>query len=78
MCRRALFLARPHQARRRSDSFKSSSASRPRVRDDFLGAVGFRVVEFDETAGVQIRHDSPPRASETSSLSRFHAVENRE
>lgn len=36
-------------------------------RDD-LGTVRPRVVKFDEAAGVQIGHDSPPRASFTRAL----------
>ena len=39
-------------------------------RDD-LRAVRFRIVKFDETAGVQISHDSPPRASDTTALRGF-------
>ena len=36
--------------------------------DDFR-AIWFRVVEFDETARVQVGHDTPPRACPTTSLS---------
>jgi len=38
------------------------------LRNHF-GAVRLRIVKFDETAGVQIGYDSPPRASETTALS---------